>query len=148
MRCIVERLLGKAPGIAGASMAGFVVCLLVASCSASSPPATSNAAVTGDGGPPEASPGGDTWISYAAAFFQTYCTACHDARDSTGRDYTVQANVAKDKDVMRCGVAAMQDPTWSCAATPVPRQFPIGSGAKPTDAERARIVAWIDAGEP
>jgi predicted CXXCH cytochrome family protein len=148
MRCFVECLPGRALSIAGASAVRLVACVLLASCSASSPPATSAAPLAGDGGSPEGSTAGDTWTTYAAAFFQTYCTACHNAHDSTGRDYTVQANVAKDKEPMRCGVAAMQDPTWSCTASPAPRQFPIGSGPKPTDAERARIVAWIDAGEP
>ena len=49
---------------------------------------------------------------------------------------------------MRCGVAAVQDPSWNCGTSPSPRQFPIGNGPKPTDAERARLVAWITAGEP
>ena len=90
----------------------------------------------------------DTWTSYAGGFFATYCNSCHNARDTTGRDYRVQANVATDSAVMRCGVAAVQDPSWNCASSPVAKQFPIGSGPKPSDAERARIVAWITAGEP
>jgi hypothetical protein len=90
----------------------------------------------------------DTWANYAAGFFVTYCVSCHNAKDTTGRDYSIQANVAKDKTAMRCGVAATQDPTWNCAASPVAKQFPIGNGPKPSDAERARIVAWITAGEP
>jgi hypothetical protein len=137
---------GMTPSIAGATLVTFMVCCL-ASCSSNSSPVT-NSAVIADGGSLDGSAQGDTWVTYAAGFFRTYCTACHDGQDSTGRDYTVQANVAKDKDAMRCGVAAAQDPKWSCAASPMARQFPIGSGPKPTDAERARIVAWIDAGEP
>jgi hypothetical protein len=90
----------------------------------------------------------DTWASYAAGFFVTYCVSCHNAHDATGRDYDIQANVAKDKTAMRCGVAAAQDATWNCAASPVAKQFPIGNGPKPSDAERTRIVAWITAGEP
>jgi hypothetical protein len=35
-----------------------------------------------------------------------------------------------------------------CGATPAPKQFPIGTGPKPTDDERSAIVAWIDAGLP
>lgn len=101
-----------------------------------------------DASVPDGGEGADTWSTYAERFFMTYCTACHDAQDPTGRDYTQQAIVAKDRSVMRCGVAAMQDPSWNCAASPAARQFPIGSGPKPSDAERARIVAWIDAGEP
>jgi hypothetical protein len=123
--------------------------LTVGCSSASNPPGP---AAGGDSGVADASPGDatapDTWASYASGFFATYCVACHNAQDTTGRDYRVQANVAKDKAVMRCGVAATQDPSWNCAPTPVAKQFPIGSGPKPTDAERARIVAWITAGEP
>lgn len=101
-----------------------------------------------ESGSPDANVAADTWANYAAGFFVTYCVSCHNAQDSTGRDYDIQANVAKDKTPMRCGVAAVQDPTWNCASTPVAKQFPIGSGPKPSDAERARIVAWITAGEP
>lgn len=92
--------------------------------------------------------GPDTWTSYAAGFFKTYCAECHDAKDTTGRDYTLQAKVEADKLTARCGVAATQDPSWGCAASPVAKQFPIGTGAKPSDAERTRIVAWITAGAP
>jgi hypothetical protein len=90
----------------------------------------------------------DTWETYAKNFFATYCTSCHNPQDSTGRDYNIQADVLSDRVAMRCGVAASQDPAWNCAPSPVPRQFPIGNGPKPSDAERARIVAWINAGEP
>ena len=145
MRGAVGRFHGMAPSTVGVTTLTFV-CLL-ASCSSNASPVSSSTA-TADGAAPEGSVGADTWINYAAGFFQTYCTDCHNAQDSTGRDYTVRADVAKDKDSMRCGVAATQDPAWNCAASPVARQFPIGTGPKPTDADRARIVAWIDAGEP
>jgi len=131
-----------------ARVVAVVGCLVAASCSSSPPPVTSGAATVGDSGAPDASKGADTWVSYAAAFFQTYCTSCHNAQDPTRRDYTLAADVLKDRTVMRCGVAATQDPAWNCAASPVAKQFPIGSGPKPSDAERARIVAWIDGGEP
>jgi hypothetical protein len=49
---------------------------------------------------------------------------------------------------MRCGVAVTQDPSWNCSPSIAAKQFPIGNGAKPSDAERDRIVAWITAGEP
>ena len=90
----------------------------------------------------------DTWENYARNFFATYCTSCHGPQDPTARDYNIQANVAKDRAAMRCGVASTQDPAWNCGPSPVARQFPIGNGPKPSDAERARIVAWIDAGDP
>lgn len=97
--------------------------------------------IDGDAGP-------DTWTSYAAGFFKSYCTACHNTQDSTGRDFNIQAKVEAEKFIARCGVAVAQDPSWNCAASPVAKQFPIGSGPKPSDAERTRIVAWITAGAP
>jgi hypothetical protein len=137
--------------------------LLGASCSSATPSSTGDGGVDDaavdvpaaidSGGSNDSSPStdgittADSWANYAAGFFTAYCTSCHNQRDTTGRDYNIQANVAKDKTSMRCGVAAVQDASWSCAASPVARQFPIGSGPKPTDTERARIVAWISAGE-
>jgi mono/diheme cytochrome c family protein len=127
-------------------MRATLFCLALAACSStSSAPVPASPA---DSGATTDATSQDTWASYAAAFFTTYCVSCHNANDATGRDYNVQANVAKDTAVMRCGVAAAQDPSWNCAPTPPAKQFPIGSGPKPTDAERARIVAWITAGEP
>jgi hypothetical protein len=111
-------------------------CVVMAGCSSSPSPT------------PDAPAAADTWTSYAAGFFVTYCNSCHNSQDTTGRDFSLQAKVAADATAMRCGVAAVQDPSWNCAASPVAKQFPIGSGPKPTDAERARIVAWITAGEP
>ena len=117
-------------------------CLVVLAMACSSgPAATIDAHSSSDTG------AADTWTSYAAGFFATYCNGCHNAQDATSRDYSIQADVAKDKVAMRCGVATTQDASWNCASSPVARQFPIGSGAKPSDAERARIVAWITAGE-
>jgi hypothetical protein len=135
----------------------------VASCSSSSrqgaggegsgkgAPATAAAMEAGgddDGAVSDGTPTADTWENYAKNFFTTYCTSCHNPQDPTGRDYNLQADVAKDKAAMRCGVASSQDPTWVCGPSPVAKQFPIGNGPKPSDAERARIVAWIVAGEP
>jgi hypothetical protein len=131
----------------------LLIVLLPLACSSSAGPPSSARAPTVDSGAPGPSPSdagatGDTWKSYAQAFFATYCTSCHDASDTTGRDYTVQSKVLKDAASMRCGVAVSQDPSWQCASFPPPKQFPIGSGPKPTDAERDRIVRWITAGEP
>ncbi len=107
-----------------------------------------------DGGVAEASSGhgGDTWLSWAQGFFATYCVECHSASDSQGRDYTIQANVEREKAEIRCGVAAVQDPAWACLPFPPAKQFPIsnaaGTNPKPSDAERARLVAWIASGAP
>jgi hypothetical protein len=114
----------------------------LAACSSSS---TAPAGTNPDAAPP-ADAGPDTWATYAQGFFATYCVSCHGAQDPTGRDFTVQANVETNKLVIRCGVAVTQDPSWSCASLPAAKQFPIGNGPKPSDAERGRIVAWITAG--
>jgi hypothetical protein len=67
----------------------------------------------------------------------------------TGRDCTKQARVAFDAPVIRCGVAVSWDPSWNCDTQgPQPKQFPIGNGPKPSDADRARVVAWLSAGAP
>jgi hypothetical protein len=115
---------------------------------------SAEASVGDEGGVAEASSvdGGDTWVSWAQGFFATYCVECHSASDSQGRDYTIQANVEREKAEIRCGVASAQDPAWACPAFPPPKQFPIsnaaGTNPKPSDAERARLVAWITAGAP
>ncbi|HEY8038403.1 MAG TPA: c-type cytochrome [Polyangiaceae bacterium] len=145
-------------GLASLSFAASLALGALAACSStsSSPPAGTggDAAVTGDdsgsGGGDSAA--GDTWANWAQGFFTKYCVECHGVNDSTGRDYGVLANVVKDKTVMRCGVAAAQDPAWGCQPSPAARQFPIsdtaGTNPKPTDAERNRVVAWITAGCP
>jgi hypothetical protein len=138
---------------------GLAVLLANAACSSSSTaPAGGNtptdsgsggsADSASDGGADSASDGGDTWDSWAQGFFATYCVSCHAASDSTGRDFRSKAIVVSNKLEIRCGVSAMQDPSWACAASLPPRQFPIGNGPKPTDAERERAVAWITAGCP
>jgi len=120
-----------------------------AACSsgATTPHVNGSGGVGNDSGS-EASADADTWTSYAQGFFTTYCTSCHDAKDPTGLDFTIQADVENEKLAIRCGVAVAQDPSWSCGATPTPKQFPIGTGPKPSDAERTRLVAWITAGSP
>ena len=138
--------------------------ILGASCSSgSSHSATSDAGADGPSAPMGARDAGvvedsggasdgmatpDTWENYAKNFFATYCTSCHNPMDPTGRDYNIQVDVLSDKSAMRCGVASSQDPAWNCGPSPVAKQFPIGNGPKPSNAERARIVAWINAGEP
>jgi hypothetical protein len=124
--------------------------VLLSACSASSSPSTADAGSSGGGS--DAAPGGaeggtgDTWANYASDFVTTYCVSCHNENDAKGRNYKDEANVQKEKLEIRCGVAVSQDPSWSCAAFPPAKQFPIGGGAKPSDAERARFVAWITAG--
>lgn len=112
----------------------------------SSSSASSSSSGAGEGG------SGDTWASWAQGFFTTYCIECHSASDPKGLNFTMQSIVVANKDTIRCGVSVMQDPSWNCAAFPPAKQFPIsdmaGTNPKPSDAERNRAVAWIDAGCP
>lgn len=85
----------------------------------------------------------DTWESFAAEFFVSYCVECH---DSPPRDFTNRDDVATNADTIRCGVAT--EVLDGCGAWPPPEQFPVGSGPAPTADERERLVAWIDAGMP
>jgi hypothetical protein len=105
----------------------------------------------GAGGDAEAG-AADTWASFAQGFFTQYCVECHGVSDPQGLYFGVHANVVANASLIRCGVCVMQDPSWSCPATLPAKQFPIsdnaGTNPKPSDAERNRIVAWIDAGSP
>ena len=91
----------------------------------------------------------DTWTNFAQGFFATYCIECHGAGDAL-RDYSTIGDVIRDKDSIRCGVASAAQ--TGCGSWPPPKQFPIDnatqSNPKPADAERDRIVAWIEAGLP
>lgn len=93
---------------------------------------------------------GDTWANFGQGFFATYCTSCHspNGSDPGSKDFTMYASVMANAPEIRCGVAVTQDAAWMCAAFPPPKQFPVGTGAKPTDAERNRLVQWISAGLP
>jgi hypothetical protein len=98
----------------------------------------------------------DTWESYAKSFFSTYCASCHND-DNSGdpmRDYRILANVVREKAKIACGVTkSMMD--WTargCTGAPRARLFPIPTpapappGPVPSDAERDRIIRWIDSG--
>ena len=66
----------------------------------------------------------------------------------SGLDFTLYADVQPRTLTIMCGVCNAQSPSWTCAASPVAQQFPVGTGPKPTSAERDRVVAWLDAGAP
>jgi hypothetical protein len=135
--------------------------LVVSACSSASSPSPSpspptdagdtslnDASVPDSAVAPDAAEAGaaDTWASFGRPFFAKYCIECHQA-GNTRRDYTTLADVSRDKAPIRCGVSATKLP--ACTSPP-PRQFPIdnaaGTNPKPEDAERARLIAWIDAG--
>jgi hypothetical protein len=94
--------------------------------------------------PGEAMAASDTWGNFAEGFVDTYCVGCHPGIFSQ-RDYNAYDNIVADADAIRCGVApTMLD---GCSGTPAPSQFPAGA-PYPTDEERLRLVAWIEAGMP
>jgi hypothetical protein len=96
--------------------------------------------------------GPDTWCNYAQCFFSTYCVSCHNpnaAGASSAQDFRQYSQVQLYAPIIRCGVSSHQDSAWDCSSLSFPtsaRQFPVGSGPKPDDANRDRLVAWIDAG--
>jgi hypothetical protein len=97
------------------------------------------------------SAGADMWDNFAAGFFQTYCVSCHneDGMGASSRDYTQISAVQAEASDIACGVVSAAD--WSargCSGSPMAEQFPVGNGPSPTPDERARLVAWIDAGMP
>jgi hypothetical protein len=142
----MERMLRVPALLAIATIAGGC------SSSATTPPADAGVPADASTDAVTAAEAGDTWDSWAQGFFTQYCVECHSASDSTGRNYTLKADVVRDKLEIRCGVSATQDPSWMCGAFPPAKQFPIDDAAKtnpkPTDAERSRAVAWITAGCP
>ena len=99
----------------------------------------------GEGGSGGTGGGGDTWSTTMQTFFATYCVECHQG-GSSPEDFRNLDGVKAKAPMIRCGVAPVKES--GCGASPAPKQFPIGSGPKPTDPERARVVAWIDAGMP
>ena len=114
----------------------------------------------GDGGG-----SGDTWDNYAKGFFKTYCVECHNPTVPSPtsfpkQDFNIYADVKGLDSTVRCGVTPKGKVLPGCPATgfPPPGQFPISNGMgpdpsvgtnpRPSDADRLRIVAWINAGAP
>ncbi len=98
-----------------------------------------------DTGMPDTPAAADTWTNFAEAFMTMYCVDCHDGMTGAGRDFQVLENVRAESARIRCGTS---DVMLADCSSPPARQFPIGSGPHPSDADRARLVAWIDAGLP
>jgi hypothetical protein len=95
----------------------------------------------------------DTWTGFARDFMARYCVRCHND-DMTGdvwRNYRLLSSVAAEKVVIGCGLAkssAVRDLRGCPSSAPPARQFPVGDGPKPTDAERERMLSWIDGDMP
>lgn len=119
--------------------------------------ATGGAAGSGGSGGSAGSAGGsgatdggtaDTYANFADGFFTKYCVSCHGPTTTDqARDYSSMTDITRDHAEIACGVATTA--LSGCSAYPVsPGQFPIGTGPKPTNTERDRLVAWIQAGMP
>lgn len=127
----------------------FAIALLLASACDGEAPAPDAGAPSTDAGSADsgsmedAGPPPDTWETFAADWFATYCNECH---DGASRDYTTLTHVRRDMDRIRCGVS----PTTAdgCGGSPAAGQFPVGPGPYPDDASRERLVAWLEAGLP
>ncbi len=122
-----------------ALLASFALC----ACDGQHPAPQHDAGMEAADGSVAVDAGGDTWNSFAKGFFESYCTACH---DTSPKDFHTLADVRAWSAEIRCGVSAVA--LDGCGAVAPPGQFPVGTGPHPSDAERARLVAWIDAGMP
>lgn len=133
-------------------LASFLALLLVVGCGDDDATDTTDTdlGTAEDAGPvatdasaPVDAPAADSWSTFAMGFMATYCVECH---DGGARDYRTIDEVRRDRDSIACGVS----PTAraGCGSFPAPGQFPVGSGPSPNDAERLRLVDWIDAGLP
>jgi hypothetical protein len=90
-----------------------------------------------------------TWTNFAQSFFSKYCVSCHTpGGQASQQDFSMYSVVVANKTNIRCGVAPAGMLPSGCSGTPPAGQFPIGTGPRPTDAERNTIIAWIDAGAP
>jgi hypothetical protein len=126
-----------------------LLAILLASCftACGGPGGNSNPPVDAAGPSPDTASGALTWSGYAQSFFATYCTSCHNAADTTGRDWTRYDLVVSNKLPISCGTSPTALP--ECQNSGIqPRMFPIGGGPFPSDAERTRVVDWIHAGTP
>ncbi len=129
---------------------GIVTTVLLLACSCGTDPSEESepVAVPPDLDAPLPEGGVDTWTTYAGAFFSTYCPSCHGGSSSASRDYRELEDVREDGAAIRCGIATEELPGCEGADAAPPREFPRGSGPKPTDAQRDRIVVWIESGMP
>jgi hypothetical protein len=106
--------------------------------------------------------GATTWNNYGECFFKTYCVSCHNSSTEMSQNFNLYADVKNYATTVPsgctsskycgiiCGVSPMGEfqPDCPTSGFPPPGQFPIGSGAYPTSADRLLIVNWIKAGLP
>ncbi len=153
-----EAVRAKRHPMSSLRLALALIAATTVACSSSSTPVGDKDASSPDtAGPKSDAPanGDTTWNNYAEGFFKTYCVSCHDASTAPAppqnlpQNFNVFADVKGLDSTIRCGVAPKTEPQSGCSASPYPAgQFPIGPGPYPTDADRLRIIAWINAGAP
>jgi hypothetical protein len=101
------------------------------------------------------------WDGWAGAFFETYCVSCHNPNayckechapgDPRTPDFADRAPVVAHAAMVRCGVASADLPAWDCGPTPAlsyPRAATPPTNPFPSNVDRGRLVAWLDAGCP
>jgi hypothetical protein len=125
---------------------GFLLALVFSACGG-------GGAISDGGAPDLAAAAADlagapapTYGNFAQSFFATYCVRCHPSATGSPRDFTMFSVIQTNSHDIACGVS----PTAlaGCSGNPAPGQFPIGNGPFPSDGERNRLVAWIQAGLP
>jgi len=90
---------------------------------------------------------GDYWEDWPrSTFFPTFCNECHPSMDTHDHDFTIYEDVVEEYNHIYCGVGLEMVP--ECEDHHEPGHLPQGDGAYPTDDERLRLVAWMDAGMP
>ena len=72
---------------------------------------------------------------------------CHDGTTEP-QDFRQYSQVKALTSTIRCGVAPTLQSGCPTSGFPPPKQFPIGTGPFPSDADRLRIVTWINDGAP
>jgi hypothetical protein len=102
------------------------------------------------------------WDGWAGEFVNDYCVTCHNPSSTACAgnachpangpvpDFRVHAMVSAYAPMIRCGVAAHQDPAWKCSSDLPPLKFPVADGGTPlpSDEQRGIFLGWIDAGCP
>jgi|GEM_PF-2840120 len=92
---------------------------------------------------------GDVYSGWPSTyFFPTYCMRCHpSATSATGIDnWLIYEHVVAEYDHIYCGVGLEMVP--ECGDHHDPGHLPQAGGPMPTDEERLRLIAWMDAGMP
>jgi hypothetical protein len=101
----------------------------------------------GDVGGDGDNPHGDYFEGWpSTGFFTPYCGDCHPHLTSNGWDWANHDHVREQYDHIYCGVNLVE--TDECGGHHVPGHLPQGGGAMPTEDERLRLIAWMDAGIP